>query len=109
MSRKLRYIVIILALISFLWLGFIGGQKLNERFDAISRAEQVARGYSTNYELSEITLISATKVSETIWIVKFRGEFVSSPPPGLSSHFFSFIDIRLNMAGGSVISVSMHN
>lgn len=108
MSKKILPILVILALISLLWLGFIGGQKLNDRFDAINRAEQVVRGHSTNYELSEITLISATKVSETIWVVEFQGEFMTTPPPGLQSHVYPFIVIRLNMMNGDVISVSMH-
>jgi hypothetical protein len=107
-NKKILPIIVILALAALTWLGFIGGQKLNERFDAISRAGQVARGNSTNYELSQITLISATKVSETIWIVEFQGEFITTPPPGLQPHVYPFIVIRLNMINGNVISVSMH-
>ena len=108
MNKKILPILVILALISLLWLGFIGGQKLNERFDAISRAEQVARGHSINYDSSPVTLVSATRIYETIWVVEFQGEFMTSPPPGLQPHVYPFIVMRLNMMNGNVISVSMH-
>lgn len=107
-NKKILPILVILALISLLWLGFTGGQKLNERFDAISRAEQVDRGNSTNYDSSQVTLVSATRIDKTIWVVEFQGEFMTTPPPGLQPHVYPFIVIRLNMMDGSAISISMH-
>ncbi|RJP51358.1 MAG: hypothetical protein C4583_08940 [Anaerolineaceae bacterium] len=106
--KKIMPILVILTLAALTWLGFAGGQKLNERFDAISRAEQVARGNSTNYDSSQVTLVSATRIDKTIWVVEFQGEFITSPPPGLHPHVYPFIIIRLNMMNGDVISVSMH-
>jgi hypothetical protein len=108
MNRKLISPLFILALAALTWLGFAGGQKLNERFDAISRAEQVARGHSTNYDSSQVILVSAARIYKTIWVVEFQGEFITSPPPGLQPHVYPFIVIRLNMMDGSAISVSIH-
>ena len=106
--KKILPILVILVLAALTWLGFAGGQKLNERFDAISRAEQVARGNSTNYDSSQVTLVSATRIYKTIWVVEFQGEFMTSPPPGLQPHVYPFIVVRLNMMNRDVISVSMH-
>ncbi|MFZ5858599.1 MAG: hypothetical protein ACOYZ6_17360 [Chloroflexota bacterium] len=106
--KKSMPVLVILTLAALTWLGFAGGQKLNERFDAINRAEQVARGNSTNYDSSQVTLVSATRIDKTIWVVEFQGEFMTTPPPGLQPHVYPFIVIRLNMMNGSVVSISMH-
>ena len=108
MNKKILPILVILALAVLTWLGFVGGQKLNERFDAISRAEQVARGHSINYDSSPVTLVSATRIYKTIWVVEFQGEFMTSPPPGLQPHVYPFIVVRLNMMDASANSVSIH-